>query len=252
MGVYSVRTWSHNILLDGFCLPLQSTAPDVAGRYVWFFQWVSWNFAFWFFCKFFREFPYLYLRRHSPWAGWAGITNCVDHVSDGGTPGSTVLCEFTRDFHPVLSLSCVAEDTRYGERFQVSLDRGCPCLQLASSSSAPRARRCGKEEVLVQFPFGTSCDMTKPAAPSLHDQCRYACKAEAATQFHGWHIFKNKVWIAAFPISQYRTSFDWLRYQFRAFLWTRDIAPVSRLIRRDFKKSIQQSASTWIFSLQIY
>ncbi len=29
--------------------------------------------------------------------------------------------------------------------------------------------------------------MTKPAEPSLHEQCQYACKAEAATQFHGWH-----------------------------------------------------------------
>ncbi len=31
-----------------------------------------------------------------------GITNRVDHVSDGVTPGSTVLYELTRDFHPVL------------------------------------------------------------------------------------------------------------------------------------------------------
>ncbi len=39
---------------------------------------------------------YLYLRRHSPGAGWAGITNCVDHISDGGTPGSAVLRQLTR------------------------------------------------------------------------------------------------------------------------------------------------------------
>ncbi len=58
-------------------------------------------------------------------AGWAGITNLVDHVSSGGTPGSTVLCELTRDFHSVLSPSCVAEDSRSRERFQVCLDRGC-------------------------------------------------------------------------------------------------------------------------------
>ncbi len=101
------------------------------------------------------------------------------------TPGSTVLCELTRGFHPVLSPSCVAEDW-----FQVGLDRGCPCLQLASSSSAPRAGRCGKEKVLDQLPFGTSSSMTKPAQPSLHEQCRYTCKAEAATQFHGlWFVF---------------------------------------------------------------
>ncbi len=89
------------------------------------------------------------------------------------------MCELTRHFHPVLSPSCVA-----GERFQVGLDRGYPCLQPASSSSAPRARRCGKEKVLDQLTFGTPCIMTKPAEPSLHEQCRYTCKAEAATQFH--------------------------------------------------------------------
>ncbi len=92
--------------------------------------------------------------------GWAGITNCVDHVSYGGTPGSTVLCELTRHFHAVLSPLCVAEDSRSGDRFQVGLDRGSPCLQLASSSSAPRARWCRKEKVLDQLTFGTSCERT--------------------------------------------------------------------------------------------
>ncbi len=61
-------------------------------------------------------FTCTYLRRHSPGVGCAGITNCVDHVSDGGTPGSAVLCELTRHFHPVLSPLCVAEDSRSGSR----------------------------------------------------------------------------------------------------------------------------------------
>ncbi len=98
-----------------------------------------------------------------------------------------VKCELTRHFHPVLSPSCVAEDSRSGGRFQVGLNLGSPCLQLASSSSAPRARRCGKKKVLEQLSFGMSCSITKPSEPSLHEQCRYTCKAEAATQFHGWH-----------------------------------------------------------------
>ncbi len=115
---------------------------------------------------------YLYLRGHSPVAGWAGITNRVDHVSDGSTLGTAVLRELTRHFHPVLSPSCVAEDSRFGGRFQVSLDRGSPCLQLASRSSAPRAARCGKENVLDQLTCGTSCGMTKPAEPSLHERLR--------------------------------------------------------------------------------
>ncbi len=94
----------------------------------------------------------------------------VGHVSDGGTPGSTVLGELTRDFYPVLSPSYVAEDSRSGEGFQVGPDRRCPYFQLASSSSAPRARWCGKEEVLDQLTFGMSCSMTKPTEPSLHEQ----------------------------------------------------------------------------------
>ncbi len=49
----------------------------------------------------------------------AGITNCVDRTSDEGIPGSTVLWEHTRYFHPVFSPSCVAEDSGSLERFQV-------------------------------------------------------------------------------------------------------------------------------------
>ncbi len=37
----------------------------------------------------------------------SAFTKGVDHVSGGGTPDSTVLCELARHFHPVLSLSCV-------------------------------------------------------------------------------------------------------------------------------------------------
>ncbi len=58
------------------------------------------------------EFTYLYLPRHSPGAGWAGLANRVDHVSNGSTPGSVVLCELTRHLHLVLSPSCLAENLR--------------------------------------------------------------------------------------------------------------------------------------------
>ncbi len=97
-----------------------------------------------------------------------------------------LLFELTRDFHPVLSQSCVAEVSRSGDRLQIGLNRGCPYLQLASSLSAPRARRCGNEKVLDKLTFGMSCGMSKPAEPSLHEQCQYACTAEAVRQFHGW------------------------------------------------------------------
>ncbi len=60
----------------------------------------------------------------------------VDHVSDGGTPGWTVLRELTRNVRPTLSPSCVAEESQSREGLQVCLDRGCPRLQLVSSSSS--------------------------------------------------------------------------------------------------------------------
>ncbi len=94
---------------------------------------------------------YLHLRRYSPGAVWASITNSVDHASDEGTPGSTVLCELTRSFHPVPSPSCVAEDSRSGEGLQVCLDRRCPRLRLAASSSA---QRVGRSRSLIRSPAG--------------------------------------------------------------------------------------------------
>ncbi len=74
--------------------------------------------------------------RHSPGVGWAGITNRVDHIMNGGTPGSTDLCELNS--HPVHSPLCVAKNMQYGEGLQICFDPGCPCFQLASSS--PRRR----------------------------------------------------------------------------------------------------------------
>ncbi len=53
---------------------------------------------------------------------------------------------FTQSFFP----SCVAEDSRSGDRFQVCPERGYPRLQMASSSHAPCAMRCGQKQVLDQ------------------------------------------------------------------------------------------------------
>ncbi len=107
---------------------------------------------------------HFHLWRHSPRALGAGITNRLDHVANGRAPGSKVLCELIRDFHSVLSSLCVAEDSRSGEGLQVCLGRGCPPLQLASSSPAPRARRCGLNDIIDQFTVGTSCSVPDPRA----------------------------------------------------------------------------------------
>ncbi len=66
--------------------------------------------------------------------------------------------------------------SRPRERFRVCSDRGCQRHQLASSSPAPRAMRCGREKFLDQLTFRTSCSMTKQAKPSLDVLPRYARK----------------------------------------------------------------------------
>ncbi len=71
-------------------------------------------------------------------------------------------------------------------------------LQLVSSSSAPRTRRCGKEKVLDQLIFDTSCSMAEQAWSSLHELRRYTCKAEAATQFNGFVC-----WLADFEVLRF-------------------------------------------------
>ncbi len=53
-----------------------------------------------------------------------------------------------------------------------------------SISPVPRARRCMQKEDLDQFTVGTSCSVTKPAEPSLHEPSRQTCKAEVVSQFH--------------------------------------------------------------------
>ncbi len=89
------------------------------------------------------------------------------HVTDGGTPGSKMLCELSRDFKSVLSPSCVAENSRSGEGHHAYPDRGCPRLQLASGSPTPRARRGGQKYVLDKFTVRTFCSIAKPAQPNF-------------------------------------------------------------------------------------
>ncbi len=60
------------------------------------------------------------------------------------------------DFHPHDSPSRAAEDSLTGEGFQVSRDSGCPRLQLASSSLAPRPRLRVQKELPDQPTLKTS------------------------------------------------------------------------------------------------
>ncbi len=101
--------------------------------------------------------------------------------------GSTVLCELTRTFHLIPSSWCMAKNARSGKGPRTCLGRGCSRLQLASSSPAPRARRCGQKWFLDQCTVAASCGVTKSAVPSLHELSRYTCKAEATPQFHRLH-----------------------------------------------------------------
>ncbi len=88
---------------------------------------------------------------------------------------------------PVFSPTCVAEDSRYGEGFQVFHECRGPRLQLASRSFLPRARRCGQAEVPDQLTLRTSRSVVKPVMPSLDELCLYSGEAEAAPQFCRWH-----------------------------------------------------------------
>ncbi len=51
---------------------------------------------------------------------------------DGSTPDSTVLCELTRRFYPILSPSCVNGESRPGKGFGVYPDRGYSRLVYAT------------------------------------------------------------------------------------------------------------------------
>ncbi len=77
-------------------------------------------------------------------------------------------CASSQDFRPVLPPSRAADDSRSRERFQVFLECHCPCLQLASSSLSPRARRCGQKEFSDQLALRTSYSVAKPACPQFH------------------------------------------------------------------------------------
>ncbi len=68
----------------------------------------------------------------------------------------TVLRELVRGFHPVLSLSCAAKESRSRGRFQAFIGCRSPRLQLASRSILPQARRYGQNEVSDQLTLPTS------------------------------------------------------------------------------------------------
>ncbi len=131
---------------------------------------------------------YLYLCRHSPGASSAGITNRVDHVLDGGTPGSTAPCELTRDFHPVPFSLNVAEDWRSREGFQVFLECHGSRFQLASSPFSPRTRQFRQKGVPDQLTLRTSRNVAKhrslwPNCAGMQVKQRRRCISAVGTQY---------------------------------------------------------------------
>ncbi len=91
-----------------------------------------------------------------------------------------VLWKLTRHFHPVLFLQAWPK-TRVSERVPRSA-----LVVFAHVFSWPPVHLWA-EVGLDYSTVGTSCRVTKSAEPSLHKQCRYTCKSEAAPQFHRWH-----------------------------------------------------------------
>ncbi len=132
-------------------------------------------------------FALLYLWRHSPGAGWAGITKWADHASDRGTPGTTFLRKLNRDFRTVLPPACIAKDYLSREDLQVCLDCACPRLPLATSSSAPRVRRGWQKWIHGQLTVWRFCSTAKPSTSSLDELRSYDSEAEAAPEFCCWY-----------------------------------------------------------------
>ncbi len=104
---------------------------------------------------------YLYLGRLSSGMSWVEVKNGIYYVSDGGTPGSTVLGELTWKFHLGLFPSPIACDSRPRERFVVLVEVGWAHPQLVSSSIVPRLRRCWITVVSDQFTFRAFRRVTK-------------------------------------------------------------------------------------------
>ncbi len=82
----------------------------------------------------------------------------------------TVLHNHTKGFNPVLSPSCVAEDSLSGEGFWVCLGRNCYFFGWY-----------GQMEVSDQLNVETSCSVTKSVEPSLVVLRQHTCEAEAAS-----------------------------------------------------------------------
>ncbi len=146
----------------------QTTGCQIRGKFEFLIRPYSLNSSQW--SKFGFPLPiefYLYLWQHSHGAIWIGITNCVDHVADGETPGSKFLCELIRDIHSILSPLCVAKTpgAEKGSRFALTV------IAHVFNWSPVCWRTC--KAVLVGVgPWS----VPKPVEPSLQRLCRYTCK----------------------------------------------------------------------------
>ncbi len=147
------------------------------------------------------------LLRHSPEADWSSFSNWIDHVWDGGTPGSMVLCELTRDFYTTLSSSCEAEDPGSGVWFQACLDTRYLRLQLASSTLASRIRQYGQKDITNHLNIKSSRSLTLPAEPFMGEVRRYTSELESADVVHCQNSTFNMQFLTPHVLNPVNTAF---------------------------------------------
>ncbi len=168
--------------------------------------------------------------------GWAlylltwtcvGITNWVDHVSDGGTPGS-----------------CASSLETFTQSF---LYRAWPKIrspEIGSKSAwfvvahvfswLPARLRHVRGVMGRKSPWSAHLrgvlEHDQTSGAFLHEQCQHTCKVEAATQFHECQIRANWSWLC--NVSSYVAE-DILDRLFKVFFY---IALGNETLERDISQ----------------
>ncbi len=122
-------------------------------------------------------------RLYDSGADCASITDGIDHISDGCTPGSTFLCELTCDFHPVLFplcsvlLTCTCVGIHPGR-----VEPASPTALTTSRTEALQARRSCTSSLAISTLSFFRCaqsDLLVLASVFLH-------YAQSKTHGQGW------------------------------------------------------------------
>ncbi len=124
---------------------------------------------------------YLYLGRHSPGSGCAGI-HCYNGVPNCRCPSSTVLRPGYPYRHPVPVPPSEAEDFGSAEAGKILLERGHPRFELATTLLAPVGWRLRVNDLANDFAGRTSHSMPEPTKSTLKKHRRQNSKVKSMTK----------------------------------------------------------------------